>query len=172
MASEPISPGLIAWALLAGYLFSVESPGIGWIFWTEGGGDRIYIRPSPDGSGWVDVTEASRSEAETFFYAADTLDVAERYLWGFFGMIYRDLNRLPRLPIPFDRSAVADPYRIAAEDDVNVLLFGDKPIMRAGRSSTRVAILVRTSYWLKVSVEELEQAYRDPEGGVLVSLVE
>ena len=79
-------------------------------------------------------------------------------------MIYRDSKRLPRLPIPFNCSAVADPYRIVAEDDVNFLLLGNKPIMSVGRQSTRVAILVRTSYWLKVSVEELEQAYRDPDG--------
>jgi hypothetical protein len=172
MDDIPISAGLIAWALQAGYAFSVESSGLGWLFWTEGGGDRIYIRPAPDDSGWYNVTEASRSEDESFFYAASTLDTAERYLWGFFGMIFRDSSRMPRLPIPFDRAAVADPYRIELDDNGSVLLDGNKPIMRAGRSSTKVAILVRTSYWLKVTIEDLEHAYRDLEGRPLFSLGE
>jgi hypothetical protein len=170
MDSQPISDELIAWARLVGYAFSVESPSGGWIFWSEGGGDRLYIRTASDDSGWFNVTEASRSEDESFFYAASTLHVAERYLWGFFGMIFRDSRRMPRLPIPFDRAAVADPYRIESQGNSSVLLDGDKPVMRAGRSSTKVAILVRTSYWLKVTVEDLEHAYRDPEGRPLFSL--
>lgn len=170
MGSLPISAGLIEWARSAGYSYSIESPGGASIFWTEGGEDRIYLRPASEMPGWVTATEASRSGDESYFYEADSLDVAERYLWGFFGAIFRDLQRMPRLPIPINIDAVADPYRIESHNGTHILLRVNVPIMRAGPDITDIAVLVRTSYWLKVTVEDLERAYRDPEGRPLFSL--
>jgi hypothetical protein len=172
MDSLSISADLIRWAECALYSFSVASPDGALIFWTAGGEDRIYLRPGAGRRDWLAATEASRSGDESFLFAAVSIYVAERYLWGFFGTIFRDKERVPRLRIPINLKAVADPYRIEADDGGHVLFEGSTPIMRAGRSSMDVAILVRTSYWLRVTVEELEHAYRDPGCRLLCPLGE
>jgi hypothetical protein len=165
VASVPISQGLISWARDTGYDYSVDDPDGASIFWNEGAEERIYLRF--DDSNWVNVTEASRSGGESPFYAAYSVEVAERYLWGFFGDIFRDVKRLPEIPTPISLDLVAPPYRIKATGDGYALLDGGAPIMRARASMTKIAVLVRTSYWLRVDVEELERAYRDPNGSSL-----
>lgn len=135
-------------------------------FSSLGGEERFYLRASADEPGWIDITNASRTGGEQHLFSARNLDVAERFFWGLFGSDRRSRMHLPRLRIPIRADQVARGFCIELpESGVARLVDPDgEDVMAASADVSDIANLVRTSHWMSVPRQVLEESYSDPEG--------
>ena len=135
-------------------------------FIDQGGEEEYYLRVSTHRPGWIDVTNVSRSRGEQYLFSAKNSGVAERFFWGFFGSDRRSRMRLPRLSIPVHADQVARGFRIDLSEPGQARLVekdaGD--VMAASADISDIANLVRTSHWMTVPLQVLEESYSDPEG--------
>ncbi len=135
-------------------------------FFNQGGEERYYFRVSADRPGWIEVTNVSRSGGEQHLFSAKNSDVAERFFWGLFGSDRRSRMRLPRLSIPVHADQVASGFRIdLSKPGQSWLVDKDgEDVMAASADISDIANLVRTSHWMSVPRQVLEQSYSDPKG--------
>ena len=135
-------------------------------FIDQGGEETYYLRVSTDRPDWIDVTNVSRTGGEQYLFSAKNSDVAERFFWGFFGSDRRCRMRLPRLSIPVHADQFARGFRIdLSKPGQSWLVDKDgEDVMAASADISDIANLVRTSHWMSVPLQVLEESYSDPEG--------
>lgn len=167
-----ISTELADWAGQAGFSVTAEDAGATACFWNAGGEERYYLRHDVEDSGWIVVTNVSRSSDEDFVFAAQDLQITERYFWGFFGTAIRSLSERPRLRVPVRADKAADGYTIDGPINGQTHLISPTgaKIMRAQDDVSDIAMLVKTSHWLAANLPELIETYLAPSGKPLFPL--
>ncbi|MCX2712228.1 Imm61 family immunity protein [Mycolicibacterium sp. J2] len=154
------------WAELAGYSKSVDDKGSRVCWWNSGGEERYYVQLDDSREGWVRVTNASRSGPEEFVFEAADSEIAARYFWGFFGTTMRSRSALPRLRVPVRADNAAEGYAVQQTTERSSQLVdpSGRVIMTARGDVSDIALLVKTSHWLRASIPEIVQTYTSPDG--------
>jgi hypothetical protein len=134
---------------------------------------RLFV--GYDTNGWVAVTRSERMEEEHFVLATPTVEVAEKYLLGYLGRVIRNIHRLPRLRLPAGESMIADGFTLthAIFGGGDRYALADSNGTIAVSSTDRVTAtmeLVRLSYYLLLSFEDLRASYLNLDGSPLTSL--
>lgn len=163
MTPPTLSSELVDWARQAGYSLSLDSDTA--TFWTDPGGEtRVYIRR--DSKGWIMVTSADRGGEERFELSAVDTDVAERYLWKFFGTVVRANLHLPWLEVPTEASDRAPGYAIEEREDGFAYLSDPRgKIIAKGRGGFMgIAMLVWLSRLVSAPASDIKATYEDEKG--------
>lgn len=154
------------WLQLAGYSWA---PGSGGELELRSGhlGSRYEIRRRASGA--IEVLEHVagdiHDETELVVHAAN-LGVVERFLIGLVGDEIRDDLDLPFLPLPFERSCLADGFELSgmARGFRTLTLVGVGPVAAARDEALSLAKLVPLSRFLPLSLAALKQAFLHSDG--------
>ncbi|WP_413232345.1 Imm61 family immunity protein [Mycolicibacterium sp. 141076] len=102
-----VSRELADWATLAGYSLTVDAEdGLTDVFWNQLGEIRLFIRKATNG--WINVTCSDRLQPEYFYFAGRTIDVVERFFFGWFGGTVRSNHGMPLLDTPISNRATCN----------------------------------------------------------------
>jgi hypothetical protein len=163
-----LTPDLQAWLRLAGLdMFQGSQTDDGrTIIWNKGGEVRNFIGVV---DGWCVVTSSDRMGPETYDFAADSMPVMEKFLYGEFGGAVRG-NDLPSIRTPFERHELRPGYSLGKQD-----FAGRERSTLSDHSGQTVAIaatdrLVELSHYLDVPVETIKSSYLAPDGKPLFTL--
>jgi hypothetical protein len=167
-----LSPDLQEWIRIAGsdLIQGSQTDDGRTIIWNRGGEDRYFIDFIDAMDGWYVITTSSRMGPETYEFAAESMPIIEKYLYGFFGGSIRYGENLPRIRTPFDREELRPGYRIGtqffAERERHALIdTGGTVLAIAG-----VEDLVELSNYLDAAVGDIKDSYLAPDGKPLFTL--
>jgi Immunity protein 61 len=163
-----LSSGLQAWVRLAGLdMIQGSKTNDGrTIIWNSGGEVRYFIDVI---DGWYVITTSDRMGPETYQFAAASMPVIEKYLYGAFGGSVRS-DDLPYLRVPFERDELPPGYSIGKQ------VFAGRErhtlIDRTGKvvAITAVDRLVELSHYLDTSIDVIKNSYIAPDGKPLFTL--
>ncbi|WP_082958063.1 TNT antitoxin family protein [Mycobacterium alsense] len=136
------------------------------VIWNKGGEVRYFIGVI---EGWYVITSSDRMGPETYSFAADSMSVLEKYLYGAFGGSVRS-DELPSIRTPFERNELRPNYSIGEKSfagrDRHTL------IDRSGKTVAIGAIdrLVELSHYLDAPVETIKSSFLAPDGKPLFVL--
>lgn len=136
------------------------------VIWNKGGEVRYFIDVIDK---WYVITSSDRMGPETHSFAADSMPVLEKYLYGAFGGSVRNSD-LPPIRVPFERDELRPGYSIGKKS------FAQRQrhtlIDRTGKTVAITAIdrLVELSHYLDASVETIKNSYLAPDGTPLFTL--
>jgi Immunity protein 61 len=168
---QSFSAEFLDWARRAGYALTAADGSGAAVLWSDPGGEiRYQVRRQDDG--WYLLTRSSRGGDEQFTLRAVSIDVLERYLWGVFGSVVRDSQRLPFMRKPWAADDIADGYTLSdmSEDGYRTLTrAGEGPIAIASESTTSLIYLVPLSHFLGLSIPELKDSFLSETGAPLMS---
>ncbi|ADG99275.1 conserved hypothetical protein [Segniliparus rotundus DSM 44985] len=172
MAVLEISAELTEWAKLGNWSLTPCNDSGEAIFWNTGGEIRLYIKAREDG--WVFLSRADRAEHERqFLISSASMQVLERYLWGFFAIDIRGVRDLGDLKLPFKLEDIAPGYKLIEGDSPEERILLDpqqNPIAKTGDDITDIGKLVKVSRYLSVPLEALQASFLSPDGKPLFSL--
>lgn len=137
------------------------------ILWNKGGEVRYFIDRL---AGWYVITSSDRMSREGYEFAAASMSVIEKYLYGYFGGSVRSERELPAIRAPFQ------PEELMPEYSIGTMTFaGRQRDTLIDSSGTVVAItaadrLVELSHYLDVSVNVIKDSFLDSEGKPLFTL--
>lgn len=137
------------------------------ILWNKGGEVRYFIDRL---AGWYVITSSDRMSREGYEFAAASMSVIEKYLYGYFGGSVRSERELPAIRAPFQ------PEELMPEYSIGTMTFaGRQRDTLIDSSGTVVAItaadrLVELSHYLDVSVNVIKDSFLDTEGKPLFTL--
>ncbi len=136
------------------------------IIWNHLGEVRYFIDVI---DGWYVITTSDRMGPENYEFAADSMPVIERYLYGAFGGSVRG-DDLPQIRVPFQRDELRPGYRIGKQ-----AFAGRERHTLIDRAEKLVAItavdrLVELSHYLDASVDVIKNSYLAPDGKPLFTL--
>lgn len=121
-------------------------------------------------AGWYVITSSDRMSREGYEFAAASMSVIEKYLYGYFGGSVRSERELPAIRAPFQ------PEELMPEYSIGTMTFaGRQRDTLIDSSGTVVAItaadrLVELSHYLDVSVNVIKDSFLDSEGKPLFTL--
>ncbi|SHT64986.1 Uncharacterised protein [Mycobacteroides abscessus subsp. abscessus] len=171
----PVSQELAEWAKLAGYSLTVGSEGgLTDIFWNRLGEIRLFIREMTDG--WVDVTCSDRLQPEYFYFAGRTIEVVEKFLFGWFGNTTRYNSGMPPLRTPTTLAELTHGYKVATLqiDDIGrhvlVATNGSVVAIASGGKIVSTGTLVALSRYLEAPAAEIVQSFTNEYGPPLFSV--
>lgn len=136
------------------------------IIWNKGGEVRYFIDLIDD---WYVITSSDRMGPENYQFAAESMPVIEKYLYGAFGGSVRS-DDLPYIRVPFQRDELRLGYSVGKK------MFAGRErhtlIDRTGKvvAITAVDRLVELSHYLDASVEVIKDSYLAPDGKPLFTL--
>lgn len=165
-----ISARLTEWGNIAGYTLTPGSRSEDGraIFWASLGEIRLFI--GRNDRGWFVVTDSDRMGPEHFILAAPSMDTIEKYFFGRFCQVIRRKRELPRLRIPVLREQLAPNFHIDIRDfegvDRLTLISSDGAAVAVSSSDsvTGTAELVKLSFFLNVSIDEIVASCLDQNG--------
>ncbi|TXH25082.1 MAG: hypothetical protein E6R06_10370 [Mycobacterium sp.] len=172
-----VSQELKEWAELAGYSLttdSIDNPAD--IFWNQGGEIRFFLREVADG--WVNVTCSDRLQPEYFYFAGRTIEIVERFFFGWFGNTMRSNRGMPPLDTPISTEQLAAGYQVAPRQvngvDRYVLIDPDGAIaaVASGGSISAASDLVPLSIYLHVPPTEIVRSFTNETGEPLFSVLD
>jgi hypothetical protein len=136
------------------------------IIWNKGGEVRWFIDVIDN---WYVITSSDRMGPETYDFAAVSLPVIEKYLYGTFGGSTRS-DDLPDIRAPFQRDELRPGYSIGEK-----AFAGRRRHTLIDRTGKVVAIagiedLVELSHYLDVPVDIIKDSYLAPNGKPLFAL--
>lgn len=160
------------WARLANFSLTRNSEGSDTdIFWNRDGEVRYFVSDRQDG--WTEVTSSDRLGPEVFTFAGASPQIVERFLFGWFGKTYRNINKLPSLATPKTADGLPNGYRLELRkfDGVErhtLVDSADRPVAvsSGGRimAPDRLALL---SVLVDANVAEIEESFRRENGNPL-----
>ncbi|WP_142239742.1 Imm61 family immunity protein [Mycobacterium sp. ST-F2] len=172
-----ISQELKDWAKLAGYSLSVDSSdGPADMFWNQGGEIRYFIKEAQDG--WINVTCSDRLQPEYFYFAGRTIEVVERFFFGWFGNTMRSNRGMPLLDTPISPEQLATGYQLATRQidgvDRYVLINPDGTVVAvsSGGEISAASDLVPLSTYLSVPPAEIMRSFTNEGGEPLFSVLD
>jgi Immunity protein 61 len=136
------------------------------IIWNTGGEVRYFINFIDD---WYVITTSDRMGPEAYDFAATSMPIIEKFLYGSFGGSVRG-HDLPFIRAPFQRDELQKGY------DIDKRFFaGRERHILIDRDGAAVAIagvedLVELSHYLDVPVETIKNSYLAPDGKPLFTL--
>lgn len=163
-----LAPDLQAWLRLAGLEVTQGSQtGDGrTVIWNKGGESRYFVNVI---DGWYVITSSDRMGPETYSFAAESMPVLEKYLYGHFGGSARS-DELPSIRAPFERDELRSGYSIGKQ----AFAGRERPTLidRTGKvvAITAVDRLVELSHYLDVSVDVIKSSFLAPDGKPLFTL--
>ncbi|WP_345800714.1 Imm61 family immunity protein [Microbacterium sp. AZCO] len=157
-----------AWAAEAGYEVFREPDSIV-IASVNGGEIRYEVTVAGE---VVTVTRAERAEDPApQLRSTDVLD-AERYLTAQLGIDLRSRRELPRLSFPYEPEDAAPGFHFEKLDGGwATLLRSSGEIIPAALKDTSMNPVVRFSYYVDASTEEIRRSFADPSGAPLFTFV-
>lgn len=168
MTSVDLSTDLEQWLHLAGLdmIQGSQTNDARTIIWNKGGEVRYFIEFTDD---WYVINSSDRMGPEAFDFAAKSMPVIEKYLYGSFGGSIRGRD-LPYIRAPFQRDELRPGYNIGKQ-----MFAGRERHVLVGRDGTALAIagvedLVELSHYLDTTVETIKDSYRAPDGKPLFTL--
>ncbi|MUL49070.1 hypothetical protein FZI85_19740 [Mycobacterium sp. CBMA293] len=172
-----VSQELNDWAELAGYSLTADSAdGPADIFWNRGGEIRFFLREAADG--WINVTCSDRLQAEYFYFAGKTIEVAERFFFGWFGNTMRSNRGMPPLDTPISTEQLANGYQVALRqiDGVDRYALADTDgtviAVASGGKISAASDLVPLSIYLHVPPTEIMSSFTSETGQPLFSVLD
>lgn len=167
--SVDLTPDLRAWIRRAGLdmLDGSQTQDGRTVIWNASGEVRFFIDLVDD---WYVITSSDRMGPETYDFAAKSMPIIEKYLYGNFGDSVRSGMHLPYIRAPFDRDELRPGYTIGKQ------LFAGRErhalIDRAGSvvAITSVDRLVALSHYLDVNVEVIKNSFLTLDGKPLFTL--
>jgi Immunity protein 61 len=163
-----LSTDLQAWLRLAGLemIQGSRTDDGRTIIWNKGGESRYFIDMI---DGWCVITSSDRMGPEAYSFAAESMPVIEKYLYGQFGGVVRGED-LPSIRAPFKRDELRPEYSIGKQ-----LFAGRERHVLIDQSEKVLAIagvedLVELSYYLDASVDVIKSSYLAPDGKPLFTL--
>jgi hypothetical protein len=137
------------------------------VIWNTGGEVRYFIDVV---GGWYVITTSDRLGPETYEFAAESMSIIEKYLYGVFGDSVRQGEKLPHIRSPFNRDELKAGYSIGKQEfagrERHILI---DPTGN-GVAITAVDRLVGLSHLLDVSVDVIKGSYLAPDGKPLFTL--
>lgn len=163
-----LSPDLQQWVRLAGLdmIQGSQTNDGRTIIWNKGGEVRYFIDKLDS---WYIITSSDRMGPETYSFAAESMSVIEKYLYGAFGGMVRS-DDLPSLRAPFQRDELRPGYSIGKQ------AFAGRErhslISPTGKVVAIAAVdrLVELSHYLDVPAEIIKNSYLAPDGKPLFNL--
>jgi hypothetical protein len=136
------------------------------IIWNKGGEVRYFI---DELDVWYIITSSDRMGPETHSFAAESMSVLEKYLYGKFGGSVRS-DDLPSIRAPFERDELRQGYSIGQQ-----VFAGRERHSLIGPTGKIMAIaavdrLVELSHYLDVPVETIKNSYLAADGKPLFAL--
>ena len=161
--SVDLSTGLQDWARLAGMdlVQGSRTQDGRTVLWNKGGEIRYFINLTDS---YYVITMSDRTSPEYFNFAAPTMELIEKYLYGRFGGSVRKAHGLKRLQKPFTRDELKQGYSFGK------ITFADREretlIDRDGSTAAIAADdrLVEMSHYVDVPVETIKNSFLDPAG--------
>jgi|KBSSwiStaDraftv2_1062776.scaffolds.fasta_scaffold82529_3 hypothetical protein len=165
------------WAELAGYSLTVGSEGGRTdIFWNRGGEIRLFIRGAANG--WINVTCSDRLQPEYFYFAGRTIEVVEKFFFGWFGNTMRSNRGMPLLDTPISPEQLATGYQMAPRQidgvDRYVLIDPERAAVAVagGGQISAASDLVPLSIYLQVPTTEIMRSFTNETGESLFSVLD
>jgi Immunity protein 61 len=168
MNGVDLTPDLQAWLRLAGLdmIQGSQTDDHRTVIWNKGGESRYFIGVV---DGWYIITSSDRMGPETYSFAAESMPVIEKYLYGQFGGSVRS-DDLPYIKAPFQRDELRPGYSIGKQ------VFAGRErhtlIDRTGKVVAIAAVdrLVELSHFLDASVDVIKSSYLALDGKPLFTL--
>ncbi|MGD1256446.1 TNT antitoxin family protein [Mycobacterium seoulense] len=158
-----LSSGLQEWLRLAGMeLIQGSKTDDGRTeIWNEGGERRYFIDRI---DGYFVITSSDRMGDERFHLGAHTMDLIEKYLYGYFGNAVRKHRDLPRVRKPFARGELKRNYSLG-----KMVFSGCERDALIDTAGSTLAIgaddrLVELSHYVDEPVSIINESFLDPEG--------
>jgi hypothetical protein len=164
-----LTADLQAWVRLAGLdmIQGSQTDDGRTVIWNTGGEVRYFIDVV---DGWYVITTSDRLGPETYEFAAESMPIIEKYLYGVFGDSVRQDENLPYIRSPFHPEELRPGYSIGKQ------AFAGRErhtlIDDAGKviAITAVDRLVELSHFLDVTVDVIKNSYLAPDGKPLFTL--
>ena len=164
-----LSPELERWVRLAGLdvIQGSQANDARTHLWNNLGEVRDFIAFV---DGWCVITSSDRMGPETYDFAAESMPVIEKYLYGKFGGVIRSDRELPSIRVPFQRDELRPGYSIGTQ-----IFAGRQRHSLIDADGRVVAIagvedLVELSHFLDVTVDVIKDSYLAPDGKPLFTL--
>lgn len=176
MRTMSVSQELKDWAELAGYSLTAgtaDSPAE--MFWNRGGEIRFFLREAADG--WVNVTCSDRLQPEYFYFSGRTIEVVERFFFGWFGNTMRSNRGMPPLDTPVSTEQLAAGYQVEPRQidgvDRHVLIDSDGVVaVASGGKISAASDLVPLSIYLHVPPTEIMSSFTNETGQPLFGILD
>jgi hypothetical protein len=164
-----LTADLRTWARLAGFdtIQGSQTQDGRTVIWNNVGEVRYFIDVI---DGWYVITTSDRMGPEAYEFAAESMPIVEKYLYGVFGGSVRDCENLPHIRAPFNRDELPSGYTIGKQ------MFAGRErhtlVDPAGKvvAITAVDRLVELSHYLDATVEVIKNSYLAPDGKPLFIL--
>jgi hypothetical protein len=143
-------------------------------FWSAGGEVRHFIGSNDDGL--FIVTDSDRLGPEYLDLAAPSMATIEGYFFGKFGRFIRSRNGLPRVHMPIAREELSDGFTIGnrvfqgVERLALVASNGSEVAISSGDEVSGMADLVKLSFYLTATVDDIVASCLNPDGEPLFTL--
>lgn len=171
-----VSRELADWAKLADYSLTVDTEGgLPDIFWNQLGEIRLFIRKSTNG--WINVTCSDRLQPEYFYFAGKTIDVVEKFFFGWFGGTVRSNHGMPLLDTPVTTEQLATGYQITRRQVDGIARYvlidpnGAEVAVASGGKTSAASDLVPLSIYLRVPPAEIMRSFTNETGEPLFSVL-
>lgn len=158
-----LSSGVQEWIRLAGMelLQGSQADDRRTEIWNEGGERRYFISAV---DGYFVITSSDRMGDEKLHLGAITMELIEKYLYGYFGNAVRKLRGLPRLQKPFTRDEISKNYALGTtafyDRERDALINPAGSLIAIGADDR----LVELSHYADVPAETIKKSFLDPEG--------
>lgn len=168
--SVDLSSGIQQWLRRAGMeLIQGSDAGDGRPeIWNEGGERRYFIGRSDN---YFVISSSDRLGDERFHLGTQTMDLIEKYLYGYFGNAVRKHLGLPRVQKPFTRGELKQHFSLG-----KIHFAGCERETLVDPNGSTIAIgaddrLVELSHYVDVPVSIINESFLDPEGMPLFAAV-
>ncbi|GBG39292.1 Imm61 family immunity protein [Mycobacterium montefiorense] len=176
MERVEISPELEEWGKLAGYTLTHGSQTVDGraVFSASLGEIRLLIGRSENGL--FIITDSDRLGPEQFILAAPLMTTIERYFIGRLGLAIRNQQNLPRVRVPISAEELPPAFSIDVRQFGDAehwaLVTADGALVAIGSTDqiTGTADLVRLSFFLTATIEEIFTSALDEDGKPLFEL--
>ncbi|UGT93414.1 TNT antitoxin family protein [Mycobacterium ostraviense] len=164
-----LTPDLQAWGRRAG-LDMVQGSQTNdgrTVIWSNVGEVRYFIS---NVEGWYVITCSDRLGPEAYEFAAESMPVIEKYLYGVFGASVRSSAGLPYIRAPFHRDELRPGYSIGKRDfagrERHTLIDHTGKVV----AITAVDRLVELSHYLDATIDLIKNSYLAADGKPLFTL--
>jgi hypothetical protein len=170
-----VTSSLEEWGARAGYSLTPASRAHDRraLFWSAGGEVRLFVASRDDG--WFEITRSDRLGEEHFKFAATSMSIIEKYLFGNFGQSIRSNRHLPPLPMPKSTDEASAGFSIEKRqfDGVDrwTLVSPDGSVagVIGGGKLIATGSLVELSWYLSATTNDIMASCLDPAGRPLFS---
>ena len=137
------------------------------VLWSDFGEVRYFIDVI---DGWYVITSSDRMGPEAYDFAAQSMPIVEKYLYGQFGSAIRGSRHLPSIRALIISDELRPGYSISKQE------FAGRErhtlIDRTGRAVAIAAVdrLVALSHYLDATTDTIKNSYLAPDGKPLFTL--